>query len=101
MGTYLQEELKALFHIKGKLLNEKEEPMITIQGSGFSGDFQWKDEAGKTWASFYNDRFPHEYTEIFRDTYNDLVQLSDSISKQEKTLLLAVVGYLFMAQIKQ
>jgi len=101
IGTYLQEELKALFHIKGQLLNEKDEPVLTIQASGFSGDFQWKDEMGKTWAYFYNDRFPFEYTKIFRDTYNDLVKLSDSIPKQEKTLLLAVIGYLFVARIKQ
>lgn len=101
IGTYIQEELKALFHIKGELFKEKEEPILSIKASGFSGDFSWKDEDGKQWAYFFNGKFPHENTDIFRDTHNDIVELSDKLSKQDKTRLLAVIGYLFMARIKQ
>ncbi|WP_051302467.1 hypothetical protein [Salibacterium aidingense] len=42
IGTYIQEELKALFRITGRLLDEKQEEIMTIQASGFSGDFRWK-----------------------------------------------------------
>ena len=101
IGTYIQEELKALFHIKGKLFNEKEEPILSIKASGFSGDFSWNDEEGNQWAYFYNGKFPHEYTDIFRDTHNDIVELSDTISNQDKIRLLAVIGYLFIARVRQ
>lgn len=101
IGTYIQEELKALFHIKGQLFNEKEEPILSIKASGFSGDFSWVDEKGNQWAYFYNGKFPHEYTDIFRDTHNDIVELSDNLSKQDKIRMLTVIGYLFMARIKQ
>ncbi len=101
IGTYIQEELKALFHIKGKLFNEKEDPILSIKASGLSGDFSWNDEAGNQWAYFYNGKFPHEYTDIFRDTHNDIVELSDKLSKQDKIRLLGVIGYLFMARVKQ
>ncbi|RKQ18150.1 hypothetical protein D8M05_01740 [Oceanobacillus bengalensis] len=99
IGTYIQEELKALFRIKGKLYNEKDEEVLSIEASGFSGDFRWKDEEGKQWAYFYNGKFPHEYKNIFRDTHNDIVELSDTLSKQDKVRLLAVIGYLFMARV--
>lgn len=101
IGTYIQEEWKALFQIKGKLLNEKEEKIISIQASGFYGDFSWKDKDGNQWAYFYNGKFPHEYTKVFRDMQNDIVKLSNDLSKQEKVLLLAVIGCLFMFRIKQ
>ena len=101
IGTYIQEELKALFHIKGKLFNEKEEQILSIKASGFSGDFSWDDEEGNQWAYFYNGKFPHEYTDIFRDTHNDIVELSDNLSNLNKIRLLAVIGYLFMARVKQ
>lgn len=100
IGTYIQEELKALFHIKGELFNEKGEPILSIKASGFSGNFSWKDEDGKQWAYFFNGKFPHEYTDIFRDTHNDIVELSDKLSKQDKTRILAVIGYLFMTRMK-
>lgn len=100
IGTYIQEELKSLFQIQGQLLNEKEELILSIKASGFSGNFRWEDEDGNQWAYFYNGKFPHEYTDIFRDTYNHIVELSDRISNQNKTRLLAVIGYLFMARVK-
>lgn len=101
IGTYIQEELKALFHIKGELFNEEAEQILSIKASGFSGSFSWNDEEGNQWAYFYNGKFPHEYTDIFRDTQNDIVELSDKLSKQDKIRLLAVIGYLFISRVKQ
>lgn len=100
IGTYIQEELKASLHIKGKLLNEKEEEILSIKASGIYGDFRWDDEVGNQWAYFYNGKFPHEYTNIFRDTHNDIIELSDKLSKQDKIRLLAVIGYVFMERVK-
>lgn len=101
IGIYIQEELKSLFQIKGELFNEKEEQILAIRASGFSGNFSWNDEEGNQWAYFYNGRFPHQYTNIFRDIQNDIIALSDKLSKQDKLRLLAVIGYLFMVRIKQ
>lgn len=101
IGIYIQEELKSLFQIKGKLFNEQGEPLLSIQASGFSGSFSWDDEKGNQWAYFYNGKFPHEYTNIFRDIQNDIVELSDNLSKEDKMRLLAIIGYLFMARVKQ
>ncbi|MET3683177.1 hypothetical protein ABID56_001268 [Alkalibacillus flavidus] len=101
IGTYIQKELNALFHIKGQLFNEKEEPILSIKASGFSGNFSWKDEDGNQWAYFYNGKFPHEYTNVFRDIQNDIVELSDKLNEDDKTRLLAVIGYLFIARVKQ
>lgn len=101
IGTYIQEEWKSLFSIKGELVNEKEEPILSIVASGFSGDFKWSDEEGNVWAYFYNGKFPHEYTTIFRDSKNDIVELSNELSLDDKIRLLAVISYLFLARIKQ
>ncbi|QVY63327.1 hypothetical protein [Cytobacillus gottheilii] len=101
LGTYIQEELKALFNIKGKIINEKNENVLVIEASGFSGDFKWYDVEGKQWARFYNGLFPHEYTKIFRDSQNDIVELSDQLEEKDKIRLLSVIGYLFMTRIKQ
>lgn len=101
IGTYIQEELNTLFQIKGKLLNEKDDKVISIQASGFYGDFRWQDEEGNQWAYFYNGKFPQTYTTIFRDIHNDIVQLSDDLHKPDKIRLLAVIGFLFMYRIKQ
>lgn len=100
IGTYAQEELKSFIHFKGKLFNEKEEPVLSIKASGFSGSFNWADENGHQWAHFYNGRFPHEYTHLFRDTQNDIVEISDKLSKEDKTRILVVIGYFFINRIK-
>lgn len=92
IGTYIQEELKSLFQIKGKLFNGKDEEILSFQASGFSGDFSWDDEEGNQWAYFYNGKFPHEYTNIFRDIQNDTVLLSDKLPKEDKIRMLAIVG---------
>jgi len=101
IGLYIQEELKSLFQIKGELFNEKDEHILSIKASGFSGSFSWNDREGNQWAYFYNGKFPHEYTNIFRDIQNDIVALSDELSKQDKVRLLSVIGYLFMVRVKQ
>lgn len=99
IGTYIQKELKALIHIKGELFNAQGESILAIKASGFSGNFSWNDEQERKWAYFYNGIFPHEYTELFQDSHNHIVKLSDEISKEEKSSLLAVIGYLFMMRI--
>ncbi|QDP41612.1 hypothetical protein [Radiobacillus deserti] len=96
LGTYVQEEFKSLIHIKGSLLNEKNEPLLAIKTSGFSGDFTLKDDTGEVWAHFYNGRFPHKYTKLFRDLDNDIVEVSPNLSEHNKLLLLGTVAYLFM-----
>lgn len=100
IGTYIQEELKSLVHVKGELFDEEGNLLLAIKASGFSGNFSWKDEQDRQWAYFYNGIFPHEYTELFRDWHNHIVKVSDEISEDDKTRLLAVIGYLFMARIK-
>lgn len=100
LGTYKQEELKALINIKGKLYNERQELILPIQASGFSGSFSWNDQQERRWAYFYNGMFPHEYTHLFRDMQNDIVELSEDIGKDNKKRLLAVIGYLFITRIK-
>ena len=99
IGTYIQEELKAMINIKGKLYNERQEFILPIQASGFSGNFSWNDQQDQRWAYFYNGMFPHEYTDLFKDTQYDIVELSENISEEDKTRLFAVIGYLFFTRI--
>lgn len=101
IGRYIQHEWKSLFQIKGELVSEEDQPILDIKASGFSGDFKWKDEEGKQWAYFYNGKFPHEYTHLFRDSHNDIVELSTSISEKDKLRLLAVISYLFIARLEK
>lgn len=101
IGTYIQEELKALFNIKGILYDEKEEELLSIKASGFSGSFSWNDQQGRRLAYFYNGMFPHEYTHLFRDTHNDIVELAEDTADKDKLRLLAVIGFIFFTRIKQ
>lgn len=100
IGSYIQEELKSLIHIRGEIFNAQDELILAIKASGFSGNFSWNDETDRQWAYFYNGIFPHEYTELFQDSHNHIVKLTDEISVEEKSCLLAVIGYLFMMRIK-
>ncbi|WP_282020187.1 hypothetical protein [Planomicrobium okeanokoites] len=100
IGTYIQEELKALIHIRGELFNAQGELILPIKASGFSGNFSWNDEQERQWAYFYNGIFPHEYTDLFQDSHNHIVKLTDEIPEEEKACLLAVIGYLFMMRVK-
>jgi hypothetical protein len=96
VGTYIQEEIKSVFTIKGELKDREGKSLLKVKSSGFTGDFTLYDGDGLLWARFYNGRFPHEHTEIFRDVYNDMVEMSDRLPGDQKTLLLGMVGYLFM-----
>lgn len=100
IGSYIQEELKSLIHIRGEIFNAQDELILAIKASGFSGNFSWNDETDRQWAYFYNGIFPHEYTELFQDSHNHIVKLTDEISVEEKSCLIAVIGYLFMMRIK-
>lgn len=100
IGSYAQKKWKDFIHFKGQIFNEKEETILSIKASGFSGSFSWKDSNGRQWAYFYNGKFPHEYTHLFRDSQNDIVELSDTLSIQDKTRVLAVIGYFFINRIK-
>ncbi|SFF73923.1 hypothetical protein SAMN05216353_107102 [Halobacillus alkaliphilus] len=95
-GTYIQEEFKSLLHVKGEFKDEENRPVLSVKTSGTSGDFSLSDHEGHRWAHFYNGRFPHEYTELFRDVDNDIVELSNELSLKNKRLLLAVISFLFM-----
>lgn len=101
IGSYIQEELKSLIHIKGRLMNDKGEQILSINASGFSGDFKWFDENGEQWARFLKGLFPHEYTNIFRDSHNNIVELSNQLSEEDKIRLISVIGFLFISRIKQ
>ncbi len=79
-------------------MNSHDEVVLPVKTSGFSGDFSLKDTNDHRWAYFFNGRFPHEYTGIFRDVDNDIVELSDDLSIEHKMLLLGMIGYLFIAR---
>jgi hypothetical protein len=95
-GSYIQEDFKSLVHIKGELRSNEGDLLLKVKSSGFTGDFTLHDGNGHLWAYFYNGRFPHEYTTIFRDVYNDIVEMSDRLSEQNKILLLGMVSYMFL-----
>lgn len=96
IGTYEQKEFKSIVNLKGELKDESGSLILPVKISGFSGDFHLKDEEGKRWAYFYNGRFPHEYTTIFKDMDNDIVEVSDQLSEKKKTLLLSLIGFVFL-----
>lgn len=96
IGSYIQEEFKSLVNIKGELRDRDGDLLMNVKSSGFTGDFTLNDRDGHLWARFYNGIFPHEYTTIFRDVYNDIVEMSDRLSEKHKILLLGMVGYLFL-----
>ncbi|MFD2924723.1 hypothetical protein [Halobacillus naozhouensis] len=98
LGRYVQEDFKSLLHIKGELRDCNEELILPVKASGFSGDFTLKDINDHRWAHFFNGRFPHEYTQIFRDIDNDIVEISNDVSQEHKMLLLGMIGYLFIAR---
>lgn len=96
VGSYIQKEFKSLIHMKGMMKKSHGQEILSVHASGFSGDFTLKDETGHTWAHFYNGRFPVEYTRVFRDIDNDIVELSDSLPAENKTLLVGTVCFLFI-----
>ena len=96
LGNYVQEEFKSFLHIKGEIQDNQGNALLPVKTSSFSGDFSLYDEQDHRWAHFYNGRFPHEYTKIFRDVDNDIVDLSDQLSYEHKVLLLGTISFLFM-----
>lgn len=96
LGEYVQEDWKSLVNIKGVLRDADDKLILPVKVKAFSCDFTLTDSEGRQWARFYNGYFPHEYTNIFRDVYNDIVELSDNLSKHHKMLLIAMIGFLFL-----
>ena len=96
LGNYVQEEFKSFLYIKGEIQDNKGNTLLPVKTSSFSGDFSLYDEHDHRWAHFYNGRFPHEYTKIFRDIDNDIVELSDQLTNDHKILLLGTISFLFM-----
>ncbi|MFD2762420.1 hypothetical protein [Lentibacillus juripiscarius] len=96
LGVYEQTDLKSLLTIKGTLYDPSGEKLLPVNVKGFSGDFRLKDEDGKQWAHFFNGYFPHEYTNLFRDIDNDIVDLAKNLAEKEKQLLIALVSFLFV-----
>lgn len=99
IGRYVQDEWKHLVHVRGQLFNEDNEVLLDIAASGFSGDFKWFDAEGKQLAYFFNGKFPHEYTHLFRDSHNDIVELAPDLSDDDKIRLLSVISFLFFNRL--
>ncbi|SFL35566.1 hypothetical protein SAMN04487943_101133 [Gracilibacillus orientalis] len=100
IGQYEQEDFKSLVKIKGKLLDRNSQLILPVKASASTGDFDIRDKAGHRWAYFYDGRFPHEYTEVFNEIDNDIVEMSDYISREKKILLLAMIGHMFLVRSK-
>lgn len=98
LGRYLQEDFKSLVHIKGELFDDNDQLILSLKVSGMTGDFDIRDENDQRWAYFFNGRFPHEYTTIFREVDNDIVEISDHLLFNHKRLLLAVIAQLFITK---
>lgn len=96
LGEYVQEDFKSLLNIKGELRDADGHVILPIKVKGFSGDFTLIDAEGRKWARFLKGYFPHEYTNIFRDMYNDIVELYDNVPIHHKMLLIAMIGFLFL-----
>ncbi|WP_175991464.1 hypothetical protein [Bacillus sp. Marseille-Q1617] len=96
VGSYIQEEFKSMVNITGVLKDLRGETLLDVKSSGFTGEFTLHDSKGRLWARFRYGRFPHTYTNIFRDVYNDMVEISDQLPENQKILLLGMVGYLFI-----
>ncbi|WP_163583122.1 hypothetical protein [Gracilibacillus saliphilus] len=100
IGQYEQEEFKSILQIKGRILDRDGQMILPVKASGGNGDFDIRDQDGLRWSYFYNGRFPHEYTEVFKEIDNDMVEFSNRISREQKILLLAMIGYMFLNRSK-
>lgn len=96
--TINRRNFKSLLNIKGELFDENNEFLLPVTVYGLSGNFSLNFE-NEQWAYFYNGHFPYEYTKIFRDVDNDIVEVSNTLSEEDKVRLLAVIGFLFIARI--
>ncbi|WP_091664191.1 hypothetical protein [Alteribacillus iranensis] len=96
IGVYVQEDFRSVTKVKGRLKDEEGQVILPVEMKGFSGDFSLFDEDGEQWAHFYNGYFPHTYTTLFRDMDNDIVDIKEDLSQKNKTLLLAMICYVFL-----
>ncbi|WP_240377059.1 hypothetical protein [Bacillus piscicola] len=96
LGEYVQKDFKSLVKVQGELRDASGEIILPVEIKGFSGDFTLKDKEGRQWAHFYNGYFPHEYTKVFRDVGNDIVDLKDDLPENHKILLVAMISYVFL-----
>ncbi|WP_058308105.1 hypothetical protein [Gracilibacillus massiliensis] len=95
LGSYVQNDFKNVINTKGKLFDEEDKLLLKIKVSGMSGDFDLRDDNNHRWAYFYNGKFPHEYTDVFKELNNDMVEISKELTVEKKILLLAIISYLF------
>ncbi|SHM40260.1 hypothetical protein [Gracilibacillus kekensis] len=95
LGSYVQNDFKNVINTKGKLFDEEDKLLLKIKVSGMSGDFDLRDDNNHRWAYFYNGKFPHEYTHVFNELNNDMVEISKELTIEEKMLLLSIIGYIF------
>ncbi|MCP3027205.1 hypothetical protein [Halobacillus sp. A5] len=100
LGTYVQNDFKSLMTMKGKIYDRDNKLLLPVLIKGASGDFTLRDEEGRQWAHFYNGYFPHEYTKIFSDIDNDIVDINNQLENEEKHLLIAVICFLFLQRRK-
>ncbi|MFB4161550.1 hypothetical protein ACE1TF_16890 [Geomicrobium sp. JSM 1781026] len=94
IGSYEQEDYR-IFSIQGKLKDATDQLLLPIHAD-FTTSFTLTDDHKRQWASFYQGRFPHEYTHIFRDMENHIVELSDSLEETDHRRLLGVLTFLFL-----
>ncbi|SFE35264.1 hypothetical protein [Alteribacillus iranensis] len=94
LGKY--KKLKSLIKVKGTLKDAIGKVILPTEIKGFSGDFTLQDEEGQRGGHFYNGYFPHEYTKLFRDVDNDIMDLKDNLSRNHKILLIAMICFIFL-----
>ncbi|RSL32878.1 hypothetical protein D7Z54_12690 [Salibacterium salarium] len=96
IGEYVQDHFKKLMNIQGRLKNAQGDVILPVETEGLAGDFTLTDNQGRQWAHFYDGYFPHEYTHLFRDTDNDIVDLTDDLNETNKMLLIAMISFMFL-----
>ncbi|MDQ0298494.1 hypothetical protein J2S78_000902 [Salibacterium salarium] len=98
IGTYEQDNFKKIMNITGRLKNAEGDIILPVETQGLAGDFTLFDKQGRQWAHFYHGYFPYEYTDLFSDTENNIVYLSDDLDKPSKRLLIGLISYMFLTR---
>ncbi|GAK06950.1 hypothetical protein [Geomicrobium sp. JCM 19038] len=94
IGTYVQDDLR-MFNIRGNLLDEDGQLVLPIKAD-LTGSFRFENQFGDVVAEYYQGRFPHEYTTLFRDMENHIVYFRRDLSKREQKRLYGVLIFLFL-----
>ncbi|EZH66162.1 hypothetical protein DH09_09495 [Bacillaceae bacterium JMAK1] len=94
IGTYVQDELR-MFNIRGTLLDEKDQLVLPIEAD-LTGSFRFEDHNSDVVAEYYQGRFPHEYTKLFRDMENHIVYFHRDLSEKEQKRLYGVLTFVFL-----